>query len=85
MKQIRYNYYFSLNNELFKLVTKSELINKLAPYVTTIACYTPIGSVEMTDLKKINSIIKKLQKGTHYNIISDNYSIRMYAQKRGDE
>lgn len=81
---MKYEYYMNKNNNGFIKVSLTELKNELNKVCVEYVQINEFISIEQTNLKKVEKVIRAIRKGTHYNILSD-YSFSCYAKKGGDK
>lgn len=82
---MKYNYYMNVNNTGYKLVSLQELKNELNKVCVSTTYVNDWLSVESTDLKKVNKVLRAIRKGEHYIICMDCGSLCCHATKGGDE
>ena len=67
---MRYEYYMNVNNTGYKLVSLQELKNELNKVCVSITYVNEWLSIESTDLKKVDKVLRTIRKGQHY-LLSD--------------
>lgn len=82
---MKYNYYVNVNNTGYKLVSLQELKNELNKVCVSTTYVNDWLSVESTDLKKVDKVLRTIRKGTHYNLIHSDGTLCCYAKKGGVE
>ena len=82
---MRYEYYMNVNNTGYKLVSLQELKNELNKVCVSITYVNEWLSIESTDLKKVDKVLRTIRKGQHYIICTDGGSLCCHATKGGDE
>lgn len=82
---MKYNYYMNVNNTGYKLVSLQELKNELNKVCVSTTYINDWLSVESTDLKKVEKVLRTIRKGTYYNLIHSDGTLCCHATKGGDE
>ena len=82
---MKYIYYMNKNNTGNKIVSLKELKNELNKVCISTTYVNDWLSVESTDLKKVDKVLRTIRKGTYYTICFDGGSFSCHAKKRGDE
>ena len=80
---MRYEYYLKFKTDEFTKVSLSALRNALNKVCLKSQYINEWISIEETDLKKVEKVIRAIRKGTHYHIlgVGDNESLCCYARK----
>lgn len=82
---MKYVYYMNKNNTGNKIVSLKELKNELNKVCVSTTYVNDWLSVESTDLKKVQKVLRAIRKGQHYIICTDDGSLSCHATKGGDE
>ena len=80
---MKYVYYMNKNNTGNKIVSLQELRNELNKVSTTYI--NNWLSIESTDVKEVEKVLRAIRKGQHYLSIGDGFTFSCYAKKGGDE
>lgn len=79
---MRYEYYLKFKTDEFTKVSLSALRNALNKVCLKSQYINEWISIEETDLKQVEKVIRAIRKGTHYHILrSSNESLCCYARK----
>ena len=82
---MKYVYYMNKNNTGNKIVSLKELKNELNKVCVSTTYVNDWLSIESTDLKKVDKVLRTIRKGQHYIICTDDGSLCCHATKGGDE
>ena len=73
------------NNTGNKIVSLKELKNELNKVCVSTTYVNEWLSIESTDLKKVDKVLRTIRKGQHYIIWTDGGSLCCHATKGGDK
>lgn len=83
---MKYNYYYRIGNGETIKTTLQGLKNQLNKVCLKHEYINEWISIESTDLKKVDAVIRAIRKGQHYIFMrSDNKSLCCHATKGGDK